>query len=216
MTAQINDVVLYRGREHDLAGISGTGFFDPAEHGLQPHGFSTACWRGFHCTYEVAEQSLFLTRLNIGLSLDDRAALEAGGGPRLFGRAPRRYTIRGHSVNVHTGETKTSWDSSDFLVDGFRELIPFTGGLLLGAGFISRMYVHMGFHPPYKYRVVHELIFESGRLVEECDRSEQMAELRRRAKPRSKSPASESSRAEISQWVAECFNRDYRRSGPKA
>lgn len=42
--------------------------------------------------------------------------------------------------------------------------VPLSGGLLLGEGFIQELYVHMGFHPAWKYLHVIELIFEGGQL----------------------------------------------------
>ena len=67
MTAQISDLVVYRRKPHTIAGINGSGLFDPAMHGVRPAMISTACWRGFHCTYEVADGSLLLTKVNLGL-----------------------------------------------------------------------------------------------------------------------------------------------------
>src|SRR5262245_3848850 len=136
MTAQISDRFHYRRKSRALAGVKGSALFNPAQQGIKAVGWSTACWRGFHCSYEVADGCLFLTQVNLGLRTEDRAAAERGEGPKLFGKVPRRYTIRGHSTNVRTGEVKTSWESSDFVVDELRELMPFTGGLLLGEDFI--------------------------------------------------------------------------------
>ena len=45
----------------------------------------------------------------------------------------------------------------------------------LADGFIQNLYVHMGFHPAWKYREVHELLFEDGRLLHAQDRSAAMA-----------------------------------------
>jgi hypothetical protein len=153
MTAQISEQVGYRGKRHSIAGVNGSGLFDPSEHGIQPVTISTACWRGYHCTYEVAEGSLLLTSVTVGLDEEHRALAERGEGPRLFGKVPRRYPVRGH------------------VYDGLREVMPFTGGLLLADGFIRELYVHMGFHPAWKFREVHELLFERGKVVKEADRS---------------------------------------------
>ena len=210
MTAQISDTVKYREKPRAVAGINGSGLFDPAQHGVQPVTISTACWRGYHCTYEVADGSLFLTRLNIGLGEEDRSRAERGEGPVLFGQVPRRYTERGHRVNLRTNEVTTHWESSDFRIDNLREVIPFTGGLLLGADFIRAMYVHMGFHPAYKFETVHELVFDAGRLVEEHDRSAQMAEFRAMLSARSLEPGAGASREEIERWVKRCFSLEYR------
>src|SRR5262245_43548610 len=180
MTAQTSDKVFYRDTAFSVAGVNGSGLFEPSEYGIRPAMISTACWRGYHCTYEVAGGSLLLAKVNLGLAEEDRAAAERGEGPRLFGRVPRRYIIHGRRV-VHdaagSGE-EASWESDDFAVEGLREPVPFTGGLLLGTGFIEDQYVHMGFHPAWKFREVHELVFDRGLVVKEADRSAELAEFR--------------------------------------
>jgi hypothetical protein len=214
MTAQISDTFLYRKKPHALGGINGSGLFDPTQHGVEVAvDCCTACYRGFYCTYEVADSSLFLTQVNLFLSPDDEATAAHGEGPKLFGKVPRRYTIRGHFTNPATGEVKTSLESPDFVVDGFRELVPFTGGLLLGDGFIWEMHVHMGFAPAYKFRVVYELVFDAGRLTAEHDRSAQMAEFREMLLARSLRPDSTASEADILQWIKRCFSLEYKGFG---
>lgn len=64
-------------------------------------------------------------------------------------------------------------------------VIPFSSGLLLGDGFIRELYVHMGFHPAWKFERVVELIFEGGQLTRSHDRSEQLAESDARSNPAS-------------------------------
>jgi hypothetical protein len=210
MTAQISDTFRFRDKPRALAGINGSGLFDPAQHGIQPVMISTACWRGYYSAYEVADSALFLTEIHLGLGEGDTAAAARGEGPKLFGKVPRRYTEHGHRTNLRTGEVTTSWESSDFRVGGLREVVPFTGGLLLGDDFIEEMYVHMGYHPAYKFRVVHELVFDCGRLVEEHDRSAQMAEFREMLSSRSLEPGSGASRAEIEEWIRRCFSLEYK------
>jgi hypothetical protein len=210
MTAQISDVVVYRGKPHTIAGVNGSGLFDPSDHSIQPIMISTACWRGYHCTYEVAEGSLLLTKLNIGLGEADRATAGRGEGPKLFGQVPRRYTVHGHSTNLRTGEVKTAWESSDFVCDGLRELVPFSGGLLLGDGFIRELYVHMGFHPAWKFREVHELIFEKGKVVKEADRTAEMAEFREMVAGRPLGPTDPEDREGIERWIRRCFSLQYK------
>jgi hypothetical protein len=210
MTAQISDVVFYRDNPFSLAGVNGSGLFDQAEHGVRPAMISTACWRGYHCTYEVADGSLLLTKVNIGLAEEDRLAAERGEGPILFGRIPKRYTVEGHRTDLGTGEVTTSWQSSDFAVDSLREPVPFTGGLLLGDGFIEELYVHMGFHPAWKFRQVHELVFEKGRVVKEADRSAEMAGFREMIAGRSLGPRDPDNREEIERWIKRCFSLEYK------
>src|SRR6185503_295363 len=84
MTSQIPDVVVLDGRTYSLTAVEGHGLFDPADHGLEPQFISTACWRGFLCTYAVVEGRLVLDTLDIGL---------AERPPRM---GPGRMDRRGH------------------------------------------------------------------------------------------------------------------------
>lgn len=98
------------------------------------------------------------------------------------------------------------------------ELIPFSGGILAARDFIQEHYVHMGFHPVWKYRSIRELVFDSGALIVDNDRSIQMAELR------AKLPAtggdrvpSTKERLELDRWLRQCFTLGYGKSddGPR-
>ena len=64
-----------------------------------------------------------------------------------------------------------------------------------------------------KFRRVHELVFDAGRVVEEHDRSAQMAEFRAMLSARSLEPGPEASRAEIEKWVERCFSLKYKGFG---
>jgi len=213
MTAQISDTVRYRGKDFALAGINGFGLFDPIEHGVTPVGISTACYRGFYCTYQVADGGLLLIEVHLSLGAEEEAAAARGEGPALFGRIPRRYTQHGYRRELLSGKVETSWESDELRVDRIREPIAYTGGLLLGDDFIREMYVHMGFHPAYKFREVHELVFDDGRLIEEHDRSEQMAEFRAMLSPGSLEPEMGASREDIERWIERSFSQRYRGFG---
>lgn len=210
MTAQISDTVLYHKKSCAIAGINGSGLFDPVQYGIKPAMISTACWRGYYCTYEVADTSLFLTQLNIGLSEADRDKAEQGDGLKLLGKIPTRHNKFGHPIDLKNNKTMRNWEFSYFRVDSLRELIPFTGGLLLGDDFIREMYVHMGFHPAYKFRNVYELVFDHGQLVEEHDRSSQMAQFREMLSPDTLKPGVSASGNEIKQWLKQCFSLEYK------
>jgi hypothetical protein len=199
MTAQISDKIRYHDGEYSVVGWEGAAPFDPAAHALEPVMFSTGCWQGYTCVYEVvalgeasaqakvaasaeaavppavaapaeagdqgdgAERSevLRLATVFIGLGGEQRAAAERGDGPALFGMRP-------------------IYSESDgcFVYDGLAAVAPYSGCLTLGADFVWDQYVHMGFHPPWKYGTVLDLTFAAGRLVEAVDRSEEMARLR--------------------------------------
>lgn len=186
MTAQINDSCFHRKIDYSIAGISGTGLFDPTDLGLRPLGLNTACWRGYVAGYSVVGDELLLSRLQIGLEGEDvQRAVE------LFG--------------AHKGK--------DFCGLVFQDLtrpVPFTGGLLLADGFIRELYVHMGFHPAWKYERVRELSFHEGRVIADEDRSEQMAGVREKiiaTSPLKPNPAA--TRDEVEGWIEDCFSRKY-------
>jgi hypothetical protein len=187
MTAQFPDSVKYRGKSYSLAGRNGSGLFDPTAHGLTPVGKCTACWRGFVCTYAVEGGHLLLDSLSICLN---------ASAPALFGILPK----------PEEGQFRLF----DAIYEGLAQRVPYTGGLLLADDFIEELYVHMGFHPAWKYREVHELIFRDGELIHAADRSALMAELRRKMSNRPREPGVGATRAEIARWVEECFNQEYR------
>ena len=89
--------------------------------------------------------------------------------------------------------------------------LAYTGGLVIGREFIHELYVHMGFHPAWKYLQVHELVFERGRLIQANDASPRMAELRARMQDGLK-PEPQATREQITGWIADCFSRDYNRN----
>lgn len=187
MTAQFSDPVKYRGKSYSVAGRNGGGLFDPAAHGLKPVGKCSACWRGFVCTYAVDGGHLLLDTLAVCLD---------GPAPPLFGVSPK--------------PDAGGFRIFDAVYEGLAYRVPYTGGLLLADDFIEELYVHMGFHPAWKYREVHELVFHDGRLVQEADRSPQMAEFRRELGDRPLEPGFEAKRADIARWIEKCFSQEYR------
>jgi hypothetical protein len=192
MTAQINDLVFHRKVRYSVAGVSGSGLFDPASYGIEPQTLSTACWRGFHVDYEVRDSMLLMTSLTIGLTPKDRLVASRGELPFAPGFVP---------ANDRFGQPT---------IEGLSLAIPYTGGLLLADGFLRDLYVHMGFHPAWKYTDVRELIFEQGQVTEDHDRSQQMAELRERLMSQPLQPGI-SDRGEVSSWIERCFSLDYSR-----
>jgi hypothetical protein len=210
MTAQISDSVRYRGRDFSIAGVNGEGLFDPASVGLKVVMMSTACYRGFYCTYAVVEDALLLDRLTVGFNGHDRELAERGEGPRLFGKLPTREQRDCQVVNSKTKRIEPSKYWSDFHYDGLAAPVSFTGGLLIGADFIEEMYVHMGFHPAYKFRDVHELVFDKGKLVKAVDVSRAMAEFREDIANRPLQPTDPDNEREILAWIERTFSLKYR------
>lgn len=164
MTAQTPDGFLLDGEEYTLAGINGAPPFDPLAFGLEPIGRATNCYRGFVCRYALDDKRLRLDQLRIRLNAERRPLGRQPLGPSLNGVLPQRPS-RGMLV-------------FDCEYNDIDLTLPFSGGLLLGQGFLSELYVHMGFHPAWKYRKVLELTFVEGWLCGREDRSETMAQFR--------------------------------------
>src|SRR5262245_5815581 len=112
MTVQIEDTVFYRDREYNIAGINGAGLFVPSEHGPRAVMMSTACVRGYFCNYEIRNETLYLAAVHIRaesqISIDQK--------PKLYGVVPQ-------IADAH----------KCFVYDGLHQVMPFTGGLLLGS-----------------------------------------------------------------------------------
>lgn len=210
MTAQLSDRVEYVGTRYSVAGINGSGLFNPEEHGIKPASVSTACWRGYHCNYAVADNTLWLRTVYVGLGLQDRQKAKLGKGPLLFAQVPSRYNRGGESVSSRNANLSEDWVSSDYRYEGLNEAVAFTGGLLIGDQFIREMYVHMGFHPAYKFETVLELVFESGQLVKATDCSDKMAEFRAMLKDCELQPDPRAGREEVMSWIKQCFSLDYK------
>jgi hypothetical protein len=183
MTAQINDSVRYAGEDWALAGVNGGPLFDPTEFGLEPRATSSICWRGYTCEYELRDDQLFLEPVNINLD---------GTPPVLLGREPEtRRTELGCAVSYRNLQAP----------------LPFTGGLLLARDFIRKHYVHMGFHPAWKYAEVIEAELDAGHVVRFLDCSRAMAEIRQRLAGKDRPDGA--SRQEVALWIERTFARRY-------
>lgn len=192
MTAQVSDTVVFRGKTYSIAGVLGGPLFDPAEFGIEPVMMNTACWRGYVCTYGFTRERLHLVELEIGSrSLFHGAAMT--GESELFGVLP---------------EADRGWGA--FKYAGLDVAIPFSGGLLLGADFIRSLYVHMGFHPAWKFCSVVEVLLDEGRVTEWHDRSIDVERIRH-AIESGESPEPDR-RKDMHSWIERTFTLDYGRT----
>jgi hypothetical protein len=185
MTAQVSDTFDYVNETYSLVGVKGTGLFKPAAHGLQPVGMCTACWRGYQCEYGISrERRLLIMNLSV---------MVMGNPPKINGVKAEK----GNSFFTHRYQ-------------GLNLPIIYSGGVLLGSGFLTDLYVHMGFAPAWKFRKVHELIFDGGQLTAAHDRSEQMRAFREEMKDRNLGPENPDDRASVEAWIARTFSLEYR------
>jgi hypothetical protein len=192
------DELALNGDAFEIVGKNGDNLFDPADYDLKPVGACSACWRGFVCRYVVENCRLYLDRARLSLAKDQQLRVD-------YNRDPP--TLFGKSAKSTMGKEPRIFNA---VFDDLHTPIAYSGGLLIAKDFIRELYVHMGFHPAWKFRIVHELIFNGGELVESHDRSAAIDEFRNDMKDAPLKPGADSTRGEIRQWIERCFSQDYR------
>ncbi len=194
MTAQAPDFVIFEGAEYAIAGVDGRGLFDPAPLSLATPMISTACWRGHVDYYTVAAGRLTLTSVLLGsMATFEGRALERG------------MSVAGGRLEPVDGSWGAAWQ-----ITGCDLAVPFTGTLLVGLDLVPETYVHMGFHPAWRYRTVWEFAVDQGAVSAAIDRSDAAAAAREgiltgeRADP-DRAPSRKG-------WIRRAFSLDLRRS----
>jgi hypothetical protein len=187
VTAQVQDSLAYDGERWSLVHYSAGEPFLPQAHGLRPAPLHTACWRGYVCGYAVREDRLLLDALEVNHRPDgDGASMP----PELHGVAP--------------AAGGPPWKYAAVAMP-----LAYDGTLVIARDFIQALYVHMGFHPMWKYRHAHELVFEGGRLARATCLDERL-EAMRRDEARQAAPPPRGAIDEIRAWIAKAFDRTYR------
>jgi hypothetical protein len=152
MTAQMHDSILWNDQKFSIVGVHGDDLFHPKDFNLHPFSTVTSCWRGYVCEYKIIDNQLVLNTLK---------ANHEGRGPAIHGMEP--LFSKGMFNNVY---------------NRLNLAMDFTGEILAGEKFIRELYVHMGFHPAWKYETVYELSLSQGQVLDTRDISEPMARLR--------------------------------------
>lgn len=195
MTAQISDTIIYQNEAFCSVGINGEGLFNPINYGVKPFIFSTACYRGFYCTYIVVEDCLRLDKVYLGLNYKNSLLIKYGrGGQKLFGQLPHDSI---NTFGLHQ-------------YNGLNTFIKFTGGFLIGSDYIRELSSNMGYPAPYRFKKVTELIFQSGKLIKDIDRSKQMSELKNFIDFDRFKLLSDAGREKVQLWVKEGLMLDYK------
>jgi len=196
MTVQYSDALWFRGKDFELVGINSASPFDPKSYGMKPTIWSTACYRGYLATYEVKDRKLYIKKLEINLtepSYGGMKKVEKIAAPPIG------------DISPIAGET----DDFEYCYQDMNFFLPFMGGLLIGKDFIRELSVRMGFHPAWKYRNVHELIFKVGELVQESNVSEKMEQFRYEMLNAKLQPNYTAPNKEVREWIEKCFSRKY-------
>lgn len=151
MTAQISDGIKLNGYTYHLLGGQGGPLATPDFFGMESEMLSTSCYRGYHALYELLNDTLVLREFTLR-ETHGRYVLIDGVTPDVF---PSQGTYR-----------------------GLRLLIPFTGTLRLGFGSIRG--VDSVRSRVISYQQVIDFVLEQGVVRTKRDRSEEVAEKRRR------------------------------------
>src|SRR5215207_4062257 len=185
MTAQMNDSFVLQDEKFSIVGGNGSGLFHPSDYIMQPLPRITSCWRGYVCTYKALHYKLLLNILLVNLDHE---------GPAINNI---------HPVFSYQATFNNTYNDLDLHMD-------FTGDILVARGFIQQLYVHMGFHPVWKYETVFELNVSQGHVVKTKDVSEKMAELRDKMSRQPLQPNRGASKQKIENWIASTFKKDHR------
>lgn len=199
MTAQINDRFVLDDDECAIVGVNGRTLFTPKSYGLTPVAISSACWRGYICQYRIQATRLVLSQLQIAIG-----RFEGQGGAREF------HAQSGPPINgIEPVTPESEHIPFNCVYAGLDLPIDFSGGLLVADHFIPELYVHMGFHPAWKYRMVCELLFEHGLVSEMRDVSQRIEEIRRRMAGQPLKPNATANEQDIEAWVESTFRLSY-------
>jgi len=153
MTAQVHDIVIYKGEDYWLIGFEGDGLVKPEDFDMKPTSIITANWRGFSVKYLLADKGLFLREMRLTTKRDIYKPI--------YGQTPE------------IGEYGAHYQGLDVAV-------AFTGKMRLGKGFLTECYVHQGFQKASAFQTVLDFEVEKGRIVEVKDRSEEAGKIRGR------------------------------------
>lgn len=184
MTAQIGDTVKFRGESYTMIWVEHPEAFNVnwSKYGVKPEMSSTACWRGYFCTYEAEENSLLLKDAYIYCGSTDKYPPING----VEADPASGYWTEG-SVYSHGKFEKRKMYEPDFF--GHRrysnlnlpvmyEDKPYTGKIRIAKDFLHKYYIHMGLQKWYAFKTTLELTYENGVLKDVKNLSQDAKKVR--------------------------------------
>lgn len=159
MTAQIPDYYIYKNDEYKIVALSKSMNFNPQNYGIIPEEWiSTACYRGYWCTYCIEDKILYLKNLSV-ICKDDIYP-----------------SFRG----VHASKLEEVGFSDYYVYKNVNMPMQYTGRIVLGKDFLREYYIHMGYQRAWSYETLLEMVFENGVLLDVIDHSNEMKEIRKK------------------------------------
>ena len=180
MTAQRHELLGYQGKKYSILAIENEFPFSPQDYGFNPVMLHTGCYRGYYSLFAVKENELLLDKLFV--NQEEELPVWRGVEP-----------VTGEDV-------KWTYAGLDLPID-------YTGGIIVGDGFLHKYYQHMGYQYPHCYEEVLEFKFTGGELEDVIDKSDE-AEAAREVLEEE-----ERSQKEITRYIRDTFSLSYRQKG---
>lgn len=155
MSGQRHDACLFNHELYVVTWVENAPLFSPRDFGFRPsfNAWRTDCVCGFHCTYGIGSNGLFLLRFVIHA--------EDGQYPALEGVAAR-----------------FDEDESAYVFAPLRKQLDYSGKLRIAKGLIHDLYVHGGYQEEIAFENVFEFEFRVGKVVSGRGISKQIARQR--------------------------------------
>lgn len=207
MTAQIGDIYKKDRQEYTVVAMSAPSAFDPKDYGLEPNCSCTACWRGYWCEYNIDDDRLLLQNLFMFNKNGDYPVLNGVSisSAEYVQREAYQGGFKKRNKKIITVERH--WGHREY--KNVNLPVSYTGRILVGAGFIPKYCINMGFQRCWAYKTLIEFVFEEGILLDCIDHSQTAQELRTEIDAREADP-SHPAVGDISQFVEESFSLDYK------
>lgn len=158
MTMQSTDYVIYRGEDYAILRSGSGSLFHPEQVGIVTEELHTACYRGYQCTYEITDHTLFLGTLEVR-ARDGRYPFIHDTHPSFPDGLLQRQISRAIYHNIGLP-------------------MPYTGTMRLGKYPDHAYEPRIFYYEDWAYRRVLDAVFVDGRLRSVADLSEAMAQIR--------------------------------------
>lgn len=226
MTAQASDTLRYADEFYSITGIlpdtDADDLFNPALFGIKTCASSSACWRGYIATYGIRAKQLVLEDLRINVVSKEWEAEHArllalkearrNLPPHRRGPKPQPRPMKpgpdGPAINgvlPVSGRIANSGFSDNYHHVGLP--LSYSGGLMIGSGFVDELNIHMGFLPSWKFEKVIELRFKKGHLTATYDHSADMAAIREANAGRDPDQLGDFTLHGIAEWIERRFEQ---------